>query len=75
MTVYVVSTVLPPLRMPSLLQSYDDAEGCFHAPRDVNVGSFPKDFRYGGADEYDNDSAGAPPSDNTPRILLMGLRR
>ena len=59
----------------SLPQSYEGEEEGFPGPQGINVGSFPKDFRYGGPDEYDSEAAGGPSADNKPRILLMGLRR
>ncbi|KAI0207812.1 Ras-related GTP-binding protein C [Lamellibrachia satsuma] len=55
--------------------SYEGEEEGFPGPQGINVGSFPKDFRYGGPDEYDSEAAGGPSADNKPRILLMGLRR
>ena len=56
-------------------QSYDGEEEGFPGPQGINVGSFPKDFRYGGPDEYDSEAAGGNSADTKPRILLMGLRR
>ncbi|XP_026472730.1 ras-related GTP-binding protein C-like isoform X2 [Ctenocephalides felis] len=41
---------------------------------DFDVGSFPKDFGYG-AFEQDVNNVGSIPSEQKPRILLMGLRR
>ena len=58
-----------------LLQSYEGEEEAFPGPQGINVGSFPKDFRYGGPDEYDSEAAGGPSADNKPRILLMGRQR
>ncbi|KAK2190602.1 hypothetical protein NP493_74g00042 [Ridgeia piscesae] len=55
--------------------SYDGEEEAFPGPQGINVGSFPKDFRYGGPDEYDSEAAGGPSADNKPRILLMGRQR
>ncbi|CAB3376707.1 Hypothetical predicted protein [Cloeon dipterum] len=41
---------------------------------DQYVGSFPKDFGYGGYDQ-DGEAGGALSGEQKPRILLMGLRR
>ncbi|XP_013385486.1 ras-related GTP-binding protein C [Lingula anatina] len=50
--------------------SYDDEDGYGYSV----VGSFPKDFGYG-PDDTDSDAVGIVPTENKPRILLMGLRR
>ena len=54
-------------------QAYEE-EGRYDGTPAMHVGSFPKDFGYGG-DEYDQEVVGGASADTKPRILLMGLRR
>lgn len=57
--------------MPYFQSYQDDEEGVGYGG---HVGSFPKEFGYGGYDG-EHDITITSTSDQKPRILLMGLRR
>ena len=56
------------------LQSYDGDDDEQY-PAGYDVGSFPKDFGYGGFDQDGDGPPGPMTGEQKPRILLMGLRR
>ncbi|CAG0887241.1 unnamed protein product [Darwinula stevensoni] len=60
--------------MASFEGEEEEVEGGYGSSYVVG-GSFPKDFGYGPEDGLDGELSDGVPSQNKPRILLMGLRR